>query len=133
MSGSQALRVFHFSFTLQNLVVQCCAHNRETIFDAGCNECPEQTRTTELVRYPKTTVSEGAECVNVTAACVENAVPLSPSLEVTCCSGGVWRVNEELRCKKNYKATDAGNCISKSLAFPFLPHSVNILFKKKLI
>ncbi|CAI8032761.1 hypothetical protein GBAR_LOCUS18496, partial [Geodia barretti] len=71
----------------------------------GCNECPEQTRKTELIRYPKTTVGEGAECVNVAAACVENAVPLSSSLEVTCCSG-VWRVNEELRCKciDNYKA-----------------------------
>ena len=99
---------------------------RETIFDAGCNECPEQTRTTELVRYPKTTVGEGAECVNVTAACVENAVsPLmgSPSLEVTCCSGGGWRVNEELRCKciDNYKATESGTCIGKSPAFHFLP------------
>ena len=95
-------------------------------FNAGCNECPEQTRKTELIRYPKTTVGEGAECVNVAAACVENAVPLSSSLEVTCCSG-VWRVNEELRCKciDNYKPTDAGTCIGKSLVFPFLPSRVN--------
>ncbi|CAI8036642.1 Ephrin type-A receptor 5 [Geodia barretti] len=87
-------------------------------FDAGCNECPEQMMTTELLRYPKTTVGEGGECVNVTAACVENAVPLSSSLEVTCCSGGVWRVNKELRCKciDNYKPTDAGTCIENITA-----------------
>ena len=84
---------------------------------AGCNECPEKRE--GLVNYPKTTVSEeGGSVVTVTTECVENAELASPSLEVTCSSGGIWgseHPEPECKCTDNFKVTEAGtSCVGKT-------------------
>ena len=70
-----------------------------------------EEKTVGLVRYPTTAAPQGEGSVaKVTAECVENAVPLGPSLEVTCSWDGVWG-SKEPQCECiDYYIEEASAC-----------------------
>ena len=70
-----------------------------------------EEKTVGLAHYPTTTAPQGEGSIDmVTVECVENAVPLSPSLEVTCSSDGVWgSETPECKCMESY-IEEAGTC-----------------------
>ena len=65
-----------------------------------------------LVHYPSTDAPEQGS-VTVTTECVENAVPTSQSLSVTCNSSGVWG-SENPQCECMYAELDANTCEGNS-------------------
>ena len=67
-----------------------------------------------LVHYPST-VAPHQGTVTVTTECVENAVPTSQSLSVTCDSSGVWG-SENPQCACVHGMIDENTCEGKPSA-----------------
>ena len=80
---------------------------------------------TGLVSFPDTATSVDGQSRSVNAKCVDNAEPVSSSMNVQCLNNGLWSGLPQCRCKAGYREATVGGekrCIGMSLCMSPCPY-----------